>query len=149
MVELQPIFKKAFGALAAGGLLYVLVICALTFPDVQRLYESLALLWPGSIAHTLRYSCLYANKINPAYWQDVNQVEAFGFLKTQVQPFNLVTPDNETLYGWHLLPVHLCREHEQELMENPPSGPAKDYTQTTAFKLLANDPNARVVVSCM
>ncbi|KAJ5579919.1 uncharacterized protein N7459_005904 [Penicillium hispanicum] len=128
MVELQPIFKKAFWALAAGGLFYVLVICALTFPDVQRF-------------------CLYANKINPAYWQDVNQVEAFGFLKTQVQPFNLVTPDNETLYGWHLLPVHLCREHEQELMENPPSGPAKDYTQTTAFKLLAKDPNARVVVS--
>lgn len=67
---------------------------------------------------------------------------------SQVQPFHLVTPDNETLYGWHLMPLHLCREHEQDLIDNPPNGPAKDYTQTVAYKSLANDPNARVVVSC-
>lgn len=68
--------------------------------------------------------------------------------ETQVQPFKLVTPDNETLYGWHLLPLHLVHEHEEELIKNTPSGPAKDYTQTVAFQTLANDPNARVVVSC-
>ena len=68
--------------------------------------------------------------------------------ETQVQPFNLVTPDNETIYGWHLLPLHLCREHEEELNANEPSGPADDYTQTPAFKFLAHDPNARVVVNC-
>lgn len=59
-----------------------------------------------------------------------------------------MTPDNETLYGWHLLPLQLCHEHEEELNANEPDGPADDYTQTTAFKLLKNDPNARVVVSC-
>jgi len=37
MVELQSIFKKAYWTLAAGGLLYVLFICAITFPEVQRL----------------------------------------------------------------------------------------------------------------
>jgi hypothetical protein len=37
MVELNPIFRKAYWSLAAGGLLYVLFICALTFPEVQRL----------------------------------------------------------------------------------------------------------------
>lgn len=37
MVELKPIFKKAYWTLAAGGLLYVFFICALTFPEVQRL----------------------------------------------------------------------------------------------------------------
>jgi hypothetical protein len=68
--------------------------------------------------------------------------------ETQVQPFKLVTPDNETIYGWHLLPLHLCREHEEELNANEPSGPAEDYTRTSAFKFLANDPNARVVVNC-
>jgi hypothetical protein len=46
------------------------------------------------------------------------------------------------------MPLHLCLEHELELMENTSSGPADDYTTTTAYKLLANDPNARVVVSC-
>lgn len=69
-------------------------------------------------------------------------------IETQVQPFNLRTPDNETLYGWHLLPLHLCHEHEEELSANEPSGPAEDYTKTTAFKLLANDPKARVVINC-
>ncbi|KAJ5580675.1 hypothetical protein N7450_006976 [Penicillium hetheringtonii] len=127
MVELKPIFKKAYWSLAASGLIYVLFVCSLTFPQVQRFF-------------------LYANKINPTLWQDVNQVESFGFLNTQVQPFNLGTPDNETLYGWHLMPLHLCYEHEEELSKDPPSGPAADYTQTSAFKLLANDPNARVVV---
>ena len=69
-------------------------------------------------------------------------------LETQVQPFTLVTPDNETIYAWHAIPLHLCREHEQELSENPPSGPASDYTQTSAFKLLVSNPNSRVVIQC-
>ncbi|KAJ5935209.1 hypothetical protein N7466_004756 [Penicillium verhagenii] len=128
MVELQSIFKKAYWTLAAGGLLYVLFICAVTFPEIQRFV-------------------LYAHKFNPSYWQNLNQVEQFGFLKTQVQPFNLVTPDNETLYGWHLLPLHLVHEHEKELMENTPFGPSTDYTETVAFKILASNPNSRVVVS--
>lgn len=33
-------------------------------------------------------------------------------------------------------------------MKNPPNGPASDYTDTVAYKILANDPNSRVVVSC-
>ncbi|PYH47391.1 alpha/beta hydrolase [Aspergillus saccharolyticus JOP 1030-1] len=128
MAELQPIFRKAFWSLAASGLLYALFVFALTFPVVQRF-------------------ALYVHKVNPTRWQDVNLVESFGFLKTQVQPFNLATPDNETLYAWHLLPLHLCKEHEDELHANERYGPAEDYTKTSAFKLLANDPNARVVVS--
>ncbi|KAI9930962.1 hypothetical protein ASPWEDRAFT_100434 [Aspergillus wentii DTO 134E9] len=128
MVELQSIFKKAYWSLAAGGLAYVTFVFAMTFPNVQR-------------------SLLYVNKFNPTLWEDVNKVEPFGFMKTQVQPFNLKTPDNETLYGWHLIPLHLCHEHEDELNANEPSGPHEDYTQTSAFKLLAKDPNARVVVN--
>ncbi|RAK80621.1 alpha/beta hydrolase [Aspergillus fijiensis CBS 313.89] len=128
MVELQSIFRKAYWSLAAGGLFYVLVVYALTYPIVQRF-------------------ALYVHKVNPTRWQDINLVESFGFLKTQVQPFNLVTPDNETLYAWHLLPLQLCKEHEDDLHENERYGPAEDYTKTSAFKLLAHDPNARVVVN--
>ncbi|KAI9374992.1 Alpha/Beta hydrolase protein [Aspergillus egyptiacus] len=128
MPEFHPLLKKAYWSLAAAGLIYVAIVCSLTYPAVQRL-------------------ALYVNKVNPALWQDVNLVESFGFLKTQVQPFNLVTPDNETIYGWHLLPLHLCREHEAELDEDKPAGPEGDYTATPAFKLLANNPNSRVVVS--
>ncbi|KAL1965911.1 hypothetical protein VTN77DRAFT_5044 [Rasamsonia byssochlamydoides] len=128
MVELLPIFKKAYWSLAAGGLLYVTWLFAMTFPGPQRL-------------------ALYAHKVNPTLWQDLNDVENFGFLRTQVQPFHLVTPDNETLYGWHILPLHLCREHEELLNDHWSYGPAEDYTKTVAFKLLAEDPNARVVVN--
>lgn len=67
---------------------------------------------------------------------------------TQVQPFHLVTADNVTLYGWHMLPLELCRENEAILNENVSNSPVDDYTTTTAFKLLANDPNARVIVNC-
>ncbi|KAL4869416.1 hypothetical protein BDV12DRAFT_167730 [Aspergillus spectabilis] len=128
MVELNPLLKKAYWSLAAAGLIYVGIVCSLTFPAVQRF-------------------ALYVNKVNPALWEDVNLVESFGFLKTQVQPFNLATPDNETIYGWHLLPLHLCREHEAVLDSGNQASPQGDYTQTHAFKLLANDPKARVVVS--
>lgn len=38
MVELKRVFKKAYWSLAAGGLLYVLFVCAMTYPEVQRLY---------------------------------------------------------------------------------------------------------------
>lgn len=37
MVELQPIFKRAYWTLAAGGLFYVSLIVAMTYPAVQRL----------------------------------------------------------------------------------------------------------------
>ena len=79
MVELQPIFKKAYWALAAGGLVYILFIYALTYAHIQRLY-----VFPQLPSYVLVWlnldSVLYANKINPSYWQDVNQVEQFGFL---------------------------------------------------------------------
>ncbi|KAL3474667.1 Alpha/Beta hydrolase protein [Aspergillus californicus] len=128
MVELNPLLRKAYWLLAAAGLIYVSIVCSLTYPTVQR-------------------SALYLNQLNPTLWEDVNLVESFGFLKTQVQPFNLVTPDNETIYGWHLLPLHLCREHEAELDVEKPAGPESDYTTSSAFRLLANDPNSRIVVS--
>ncbi|KAF3483965.1 uncharacterized protein GIQ15_03289 [Arthroderma uncinatum] len=127
-MELAPIFKKAYWLLAACGLVYVLAVLSLTYPTVQR-------------------GVLYSNGINPSKCHDLNNVECFGFLKSQVQPFNLVTPDNETLYSWHIIPPHLYRDYENLLLQNPPSGLAEDVTKTAAFQLLAKDPNARVVLN--
>ncbi|OAX84182.1 hypothetical protein ACJ72_01457 [Emergomyces africanus] len=127
-MELAPIFRKAYWLLAFSGLIYVLGVFSLTYPSVQR-------------------AVLYANKLNPTYFQDINDAEYFGFLKSQVQPFNLRTPDNETLYAWHIIPPHLFKENEQALLASASSGPSEDITKTIAFKLLAQDPNARVVVN--
>ncbi len=38
MVEFNPILRKAYWLLAASGLIYVSIVCSLTFPEVQRLY---------------------------------------------------------------------------------------------------------------
>ncbi|KKZ63134.1 hypothetical protein EMCG_02511 [[Emmonsia] crescens] len=127
-MALAPIFKKAYWLLAFLGLIYVFGVFSLTYPSVQR-------------------AVLYANKLNPSYYQDVNDAEYFGFLKSQVQPFNLRTPDNETLYAWHIIPPHLCKENEAALLANSASGPAEDITKTIAFELLAGNPNARVVIN--
>jgi hypothetical protein len=113
-------------------------------------------------------SALYAHKINPTYFQDINDVEQFGFLsKTftihpynssniclegQVQPFHLKTPDNETLFAWHVLPLQVYNDHHPSLdaasPDAPPLRPAEAHSQTRAFEILASDPTARVVVNC-
>lgn len=84
MVGLQPIFKKAYWSLAAGGLLYVGIIYSLTFPKVQRQYvyttKSRNEINQIRASADCQYSALYANKLNPSAWQDVNDVEPFGFL---------------------------------------------------------------------
>lgn len=79
MVQLLPIFKKAYWTLAAAGLAYVLWVYAMTFPNIQRLYVVLDIF---EVLNTLliSQSALYAHKVNPAIWQDVNDVEHFGFL---------------------------------------------------------------------
>ncbi|EER45163.1 conserved hypothetical protein [Histoplasma capsulatum H143] len=127
-MELAPIFKKAYGLLAFVGFLYILGVFSLTYPSVQRMV-------------------LYVNQFNPTYFQDVNDAEYFGFLKSQIQPFNIRTPDNETLYAWHIVPPRLFKDNEAAFLANASSGPAEDVTKTIAFNLLAQDPNARVVLN--
>lgn len=65
--------------------------------------------------------------------------------------FTLRTPDNETLYAWHILPLDQYTRNEAAILQEarPLDAPVADLTQTTAFKLLTSDePSpARVVVS--
>lgn len=90
MVELSLILKKAFWSLAAGGLVYVSIILLLTLPDVQRLYVACRIIYALllfvidglwlMIDKTWGNSALYAHKLNPAYWENINDVEYFGFI---------------------------------------------------------------------
>ena len=109
------------------------------------------------------FSALYAHKVHNAWWQDLDRPEQWGFLSrlyellqiwkpnhapgNQVQPLNLITPDGEVLYGWHILPVGLYNRNERSLLEGP-TGPVSDSTKTPAFDLLKSDPNARLVINC-
>ena len=129
-MPLDLIFKKAFWSLAAAGIAYLLSILALTFPFIQR-------------------NALYAHKINPTLFQNLSDVEQFGFLHHQVQPFTVRTPDNETIHAWHILPLHLYHEHQEELVDQNDFGlkTSESVIDTVAFKLLANDTNAHVILN--
>jgi hypothetical protein len=68
-----------------------------------------------------------------------------------VTPFNIRTPDGETLFAWHILPVNLYARHEAQIRaeERSDGQPVKDFTTTVAYRLLtADDPATKVVVSC-
>lgn len=121
---------QIFWTLAASGLVYVVGILSLVHPVVQR-------------------NATYVHNLNPTFFQDLSNVEAFGFLKHQVQPFTIQSTDNVTLYAWHILPVHLYRKHKAELhAAGPPRVQAWDSAaESTAVRLLLENPQANVVVS--
>ncbi|KAL8826159.1 MAG: hypothetical protein Q9170_007511 [Blastenia crenularia] len=80
-----------------------------------------------------------ASAIDTRWWQDPNTPEQFGFLKNQVQPFNIVTPDGETLYTWHVVPIAKYIANEDFLINDDTD--AKAFNSTVAFDLLSKDPN--------
>ncbi|KAJ9643952.1 hypothetical protein H2199_003818 [Coniosporium tulheliwenetii] len=127
MPALLPIFKKAYWSLAAAGLLYAVFIACLCNSWVQR-------------------HALYAHKLHSGFYHDVSVPESFGFAKNQVTPFNITTPDGETLYSWHILPLSVYAKHEAEVLSQP-SGPVSDFKHTTAFKLLTSDPESRLIIN--
>lgn len=67
--------------------------------------------------------------------------------ENQVTPFALATVDGETLYAWHILPLTLYSQHENELSVQAP-GFASNIEETLNLKLLREDPNARLVLYC-
>lgn len=78
---------------------------------------------------------------------DINRPEEFGFASRQVTPFNISTPDGETLYAWHILPLGLYAKHEAEILRQEHEL-GEDITTTIGFRLLAKDPEARLVINC-
>ncbi|KAL1645200.1 hypothetical protein SLS58_003907 [Diplodia intermedia] len=128
MPSFSPLFKKAYFGLAGAGALYAALMLCLTNVTIQR-------------------NALYANKIVSAWWADMDKPQAYGFAKNQVTAFNVTTLDNEILYAWHVLPLNVYEKHESELQHQPSGSPDGDFTQTKAFELLANDPDARLVIN--
>jgi hypothetical protein len=67
--------------------------------------------------------------------------------ENQITPFNFSTPDGETIYAWHVMPLGLYAKHESEILQQP-SGCAEDITKTKAFRLLKDDPDSRLIINC-
>jgi abhydrolase domain-containing protein 12 len=94
---------------------------------------------------TFQSHAVYLHAIQMTWFKDLNVPELFGFLRNQVTPFSIKTPDGEQLYAWHVLPVELYRKHEPSLVAEP-IGLVSDVTSRLAFQLLRDDPEARLVL---
>ena len=88
---------------------------------------------------------VYLHKIQMTWFKDLDVPESFGFLRNQVVPFSIKSATGGTLYAWHILPVELYRQHEPALIIQP-SGFALDITSRFGFKLLRDDPDARLII---
>lgn len=65
-------------------------------------------------------------------------------------PFTIKTPDFQTLYAWHVLPVDAYIRNAESLSAvERPQGPVEDFTKTLPFELLSSTSTpARVVINC-
>ncbi|KAI1125291.1 alpha/beta-hydrolase [Nemania abortiva] len=87
----------------------------------------------------------YAHRLNTLFWHDLDKPEYWGFARNQVTPFNLPSGD-ESLYAWHVLPLRHLLKHEDRLQDEP-TGHSNNITGTESFKILKDDPHARLIIS--
>ncbi|KAK5215323.1 hypothetical protein LTR96_011555 [Exophiala xenobiotica] len=71
--------------------------------------------------------------------------EQWGFLRNPLTPFRLTTPDGESLYVWHILPLELYRRNVQALVDEP-DGLCQDVEARFGFRLLKNDPKSLLII---
>ena len=64
-------------------------------------------------------------------------------------PFYLQTPDGNSIYAWHILPLSLFHKHETQVVKGASieAVPA-DITATESFRLLKSDPKAKLILYC-
>lgn len=89
---------------------------------------------------------LYLHKANTLFWHDIDKPEPWGFAQNQVTPFKLPTSDGESLYAWHILPLPLYGKHEEDIASSREPGFCEKVTDTAAFRLLRDDPDAKVLL---
>ena len=88
---------------------------------------------------------VYLHKVQMTWFKDLNVPESFGFLHGQVTPFSIRSSHNTLLYAWHILPLGTYLRHEDDLIADD-SGFAADFDSRLAFKLLRDDPEARLII---
>lgn len=113
---------------------YALFVILLLIPSVQR-------------------NAFYANKVNPTVWQDLSNVEQFGFHEAQVVPFRYRPSDDATisLHAWYILPLELYVAHEPELKSyhNISRYPlsSRDLTEDSPLQFLLSNPQAHLIIT--
>ncbi|KAL8775114.1 MAG: hypothetical protein Q9209_000593 [Squamulea sp. 1 TL-2023] len=117
--------RFAWAAVAVGACWSVAVwLCTLTWVQRQLFYAHRIPIWLG---------------------QNLDKPETFGFLRNQVAPFSIQTPDNESLYAWLVVPLQLYARNERALREEPCTKHSA-IENKLAFKLLVDGPDHRLVI---
>ena len=88
---------------------------------------------------------VYLHKFQMTWFKDINVPKGSGFLRSQVTPFFIKSSTGEMLYAWDILPIELYRQHETTLIAEL-SGFSSNITGRFAFKLLRDDPDARLII---
>ncbi|KAF2635534.1 alpha/beta-hydrolase [Massarina eburnea CBS 473.64] len=114
------IIPLCFGS---GVWLPAMLLCCVPWVQKQMLYLHWITLWPGK-------------------WLD--EPERAGFLKNQVTPFRIPTKDGERLFAWLIAPLGVYAANATDFVEEKPG--QGDIEEKVAFKLLRDDPEARLLI---
>jgi abhydrolase domain-containing protein 12 len=90
---------------------------------------------------------VYMHRLKLIGRKNLNCPEQFGFAHRQVTPFYITTRDGVKLHTWHVLPLSLYHKNAKALVAHDPYQPtSSDFRDTLNFKLLRDDPEARLVI---
>ncbi|KAF5657540.1 monoacylglycerol lipase ABHD12 [Fusarium heterosporum] len=99
------------------------------------------------VAPSLQAHAIYLHKVTLTWSKDLNIPEQFGFAHHQVTPFYIPTSDGVKLHSWHVLPLAAYQSYQQELLaEGSGAGLVENFEETLNFRLLKENPNARLVL---
>ncbi|KAH6956398.1 Alpha/Beta hydrolase protein [Fusarium avenaceum] len=99
------------------------------------------------VAPSLQAHAIYLHKVTLTWSKGLNTPEQFGFAHRQVTPFYISTPDGVKLHSWHVLPLATYESNQQELLaQGPKTGLVEIFEETLNFRLLRENPNARLVL---
>ncbi|GAB1311044.1 AB hydrolase-1 domain-containing protein [Madurella fahalii] len=122
----------------------ILAVC-LSLGVPATLY--LSLLGAMIAAPSFQAHAVYLHKVTLTWFKDLNVPEQFGFAHHQTTPFYIPTSDGENLHAWHILPVGAFLANEDALLaQGPDTGLAERFQDTLNFRLLRENPDARLVL---
>lgn len=99
------------------------------------------------VAPSLQAHAIYLHKATLTWSKDLNTPEQFGFAHRQVTPLYIPTPDGVKLHSWHVLPLAAYESNQQDLLaQGPKAGLVEMFEETLNFRLLKENPNARLVL---
>jgi abhydrolase domain-containing protein 12 len=95
----------------------------------------------------IEHQAVYMHRLRLIGRKNLNCPEQFGFAHRQVTPFSIATKDGIKLHAWHVLPIGLYYRNVTRLVtkERGQFSDA-DFQDTLNFRLLRDDPEARLVI---